>query len=159
MTSRIVTLFFVGLLMSLGADAQTQTTTSAPPIVEQVAAIYPEIEALYLDLHQHPELSMREQQTAAKLAERLKALGYQVTTGVGGAGIVTILKNGDGPTVMLRTDMDALPVEEKTGLPYASKATTKDSAGTTVSVMHACGHDVHIAFLQTRSTQATAGLD
>src|SRR5215813_11756156 len=145
MKSRIVTLFFVGLLMSLGADAQTQTTTSAPPIVEQVAAIYPEIESLYLDLHQHPELSMREQQTAAKLAERLKALGYQVTTGVGGAGIVAILKNGDGPTVMLRTDMDALPVEEKTGLPYASKATTKDSAGTTVSVMHACGHDVHMS--------------
>jgi amidohydrolase len=145
MTSRIVTLFFVGLLMSLGADAQTQTTTSAPPIVEQVAAIYPEIEALYLDLHQHPELSMREQKTAAKLAERLKALGYQVTTGVGGAGIVAILKNGDGPTVMLRTDMDALPVEEKTGLPYASKATAKDSAGTTVSVMHACGHDVHMS--------------
>lgn len=74
-----------------------------------------------------------------------ETLVYQVTTGVGGAGIVAILKNGDGPTVMLRTDMDALPVEEKTGLPYASKATTKDSAGTTVSVMHACGHDVHMS--------------
>src|SRR5262249_52118453 len=125
MTSRIVTLFFVGLLMSLGADAQTQTTISAAPFVEQVAAIYPEIDALYLDLHHHPELSLRDQQPSAKLAERLKAMGYQVTTGVGGAGIGAILKNGDGPTVMLRTDMDALPVEEKTGLPYASKATTK----------------------------------
>ena len=94
MTSRIVTLFFVGLLMALGTAAPSQTATSTVPSVEQVAAIYPEMDALYLDLHQHPELSMHEQQTGAKLAERLKALGYQVTTGVGRTGIVAILKNG-----------------------------------------------------------------
>ena len=88
---------------------------------------------------------MHEQQTGAKLAERLKALGYQVTTGVGRTGIVAILKNGDGPAVLLRTDMDALPVEEKTGLPYASKVTTTNSDGVTVPVMHACGHDVHMS--------------
>lgn len=145
MIGRIVTLSLVGSLMVPGAAAQTQTPTSTVPSVAQVAAIYPEIEALYLDLHQHPELSMQEQRTAAKLAERLKALGYQVTTGVGRTGIVAILRNGDGPTVMLRTDMDALPVEEKTGLPYASKVTATDSAGATVPVMHACGHDVHMA--------------
>src|SRR3989441_126085 len=144
MTSRIVTLFFVGLLMALGTAAPSQTATSTVPSVEQVAAIYPEIDALYLDLHRHPELSMHEQQTGAKLAERLKALGYQVTTGVGRTGIVAILKNGDGPTVLLRTDLDALPVEEKTGLPYASTVKTKSEAGQDVSVMHACGHDVHI---------------
>ncbi|PYS49129.1 MAG: amidohydrolase [Acidobacteria bacterium] len=143
MRNWIVTLFFGSLLIVVGAAAQTRPPTM--PSVEQVAAIYPEIEALYLDLHQHPELSMHEQQTAAKLAERLKALGYQVTTGVGSTGIVAILKNGDGPAVMLRTDMDALPVEEKTGLPYASKVTTTDTGGASVSVMHACGHDVHMS--------------
>jgi len=143
MRNWIVTLFFGSLLIVVGAAAQTRPPTM--PSVEQVAAIYPEIEPLYLDLHQHPELSMHEQQTAAKLAERLKALGYQVTTGVGSTGIVAILKNGDGPAVMLRTDMDALPVEEKTGLPYASKVTTTDTGGASVSVMHACGHDVHMS--------------
>ena len=96
MMSRIVTLLFVGLLMALGTAAPSQTATSTAPSVEQVAAIYPEIDALYLDLHQHPELSMHEQQTGAKLAERLKALGYQVTTGVGRTGIVAILKNEIG---------------------------------------------------------------
>ncbi len=145
MTSRIVTLLFVGLLTALGRAAQSQTATSTVPSVEQVAGIYPEIDALYLDLHQHPELSMHEQQTGAKLAERLKALGYQVNTGVGRTGIVAILKNGDGPAVLLRTDMDALPVEEKTGLPYASKVTATNSDGVTVPVMHACGHDVHMS--------------
>ena len=144
MTCRIVTLFLVGLLMAFGPAAQSQTDLG-DAFGEQIAAIYPEIDALYLDLHQHPELSMHEQQTAAKLAERLKPLGYQVTTGVGRTGIVAVLKNGDGPTVLLRTDMDALPVEEKTGLPYASKVTTRNSDGATVSVMHACGHDVHMS--------------
>src|SRR5439155_14828727 len=143
MRNWIVTLFFGSLLIVVGAAAQTRPPTM--PSVEQVAAIYPEIEALYLDLHQHPELSMHEQQTAAKLAERLKALGYQVTTGVSSTGIVTLLKIRDGPAVTLRTDMDALPVEEKTGLPYASHGTTTNTGGASVSVMHACGHDVHMS--------------
>jgi amidohydrolase len=107
-------------------------------------AIYPDLDHLYLDLHQSPELSGHEEQTAAKMASRLGALGFEVTTGVGGHGVVGLLRNGKGPTVMLRADMDALPMEEKTGLPYASKVTSKNDAGETVSVMHACGHDIHM---------------
>src|SRR5437762_119906 len=107
--------------------------------------IYPKLDALYIELHKSPELSMREQKTAVRLAGELKALGYQVTTGVGGTGIVGVLKNGAGPTVLLRTELDALPIEEKTGLPYSSHVTATDPSGKTVPVMHACGHDVHIA--------------
>lgn len=110
-------------------------------------ALYPEIEALYIDLHQHPELSWQEEQTATKVAARLKPLGYEVTTGIGGTGVVGLLRNGSGPTVMLRADMDALPLEEKTGLPYASTVTATDASGALVPVMHACGHDVHTACL------------
>jgi amidohydrolase len=103
------------------------------------------VQTLYLDLHQHPELSLHEVNTAAKLAARLGELGYDVTEKVGGTGVVGILRNGAGPTVMLRTELDALPVEEKTGLPYASTVHAKDDAGHDVPVMHACGHDVHMA--------------
>src|SRR5690349_15012290 len=119
----------------------------APSPSPQLEAIYPEVRALYLDLHQNPELSSHETQTAAKLAGRLRDVGYQVTEHVGGTGVVAILKNGGGPTVMLRTELDALPVEEKTGLAYASKVRAKDDAGRDVGVMHACGHDVHMASL------------
>jgi amidohydrolase len=112
---------------------------------KEVDAAYPDAHALYLDLHQNPELSAHEVQTAAKLAERLRGLGYEVTEHVGGTGVVAILKNGVGPTVMLRTELDALPVEEKTGLAYASKVRAKDNAGHDVAVMHACGHDLHMA--------------
>src|SRR3954451_10151525 len=96
------------------------------------------LEGLYRDVHAHPELSLREQRTAEKAAERLTAAGYDVTTGVGGTGVVGLLANGDGPTVMVRADMDALPVKEATGLPYASTAD---------GVMHACGHDMHVTWL------------
>src|SRR5256886_7856614 len=130
----------LGLLATLVASAWAQT-----PTTKEVEAAYPEAHALYLDIHQHPELSAHETQTAAKLAGRLRALGYDVTEHVGGTGIVAILKNGVGPTVLLRTELDALPVEEKTGLPYASKVHTKDDAGHDVPVMHACGHDLHMA--------------
>jgi amidohydrolase len=115
------------------------------PSSKEVEAAYPEAHALYLDIHQNPELSSHEVQTATKLAARLRGLGYEVTEHVGGTGIVAILKNGAGPTVMLRTELDALPVEEKTGLAYASKVHTKDDAGQDVPVMHACGHDLHMA--------------
>jgi hippurate hydrolase len=114
------------------------------PVLVPLDAIYPDLERLYLDLHQNPELSFHEEKTAAKMADRLRALGFEVTTGIAKTGVVGILRNGKGPTVMLRTDLDALPVEEKTGLPYASKVTTTDDAGETVHVMHACGHDVHM---------------
>jgi amidohydrolase len=133
------------MLMAAGAAGQTKPAAWMAPSAEQVNAIYPEVEAFYLDLHRNPELSLHEQQTAAKLAARMKPLGYEVTTGVGGTGVVAVLRNGQGPTVLLRTDMDALPVEEKTGLPYASQVVVKSDSGATVPVMHACGHDVHMA--------------
>jgi hippurate hydrolase len=114
---------------------------------EVVGLSHDELEALYRDLHEHPELSGNETRTAALLAERLRALGLEVTTGVGGAGVVGVLENGAGPTVMLRSELDALPVEEKTGLPYASQATGTIPSGETVRVMHACGHDVHMTSL------------
>ena len=145
MKHRFVGLLASFVLMAAGAAAQTKPAAWAAPSAEQVNAIYPEVEAFYLDLHRNPELSLHEQQTAAKLAARMKALGYEVTTGVGGTGVVAILRNGQGPTVLLRTDMDALPVEEKTGLPYASQVVVKNDSGATVPVMHACGHDVHMA--------------
>lgn len=107
--------------------------------------IYPKLDALYLELHRNPELSMRETRTEARLAAELKALGYQVTTGVGGTGVVGVLKNGTGPTVLLRTELDALPIEENTGLAYASKVKTVDQHGKTQPAMHACGHDIHMA--------------
>jgi hippurate hydrolase len=110
-----------------------------------VDAVYAQSEALYLDLHRHPELSLHEQQTAAKLAAVLRALGYEVSEGVGHTGVVGVLKNGAGPVVMLRTELDALPVEEKTGLSYASTVRTMDDHGNEVAVMHACGHDAHMA--------------
>ena len=128
------------LLLIASAHAQPATAVST-----EVDAVYPKSEALYLDLHRHPELSGHETQTAAKLAAELRTLGFAVTTGVGGTGVVGILKNGDGPVVMLRTELDALPVEEKTGLPYASTVRTKDDRGADVGVMHACGHDIHMA--------------
>jgi amidohydrolase len=130
------------LLLSLTVYACAQAPSS-----KEVEAVYPAAHDLYIDLHQHPELSSHETQTAAKLAARLRSLGYEVTEGVGGTGVVAILKNGAGPTVMLRTELDALPVEEKTGLPYASKVHTKDDSGRDVPVMHACGHDLHMASL------------
>ena len=102
---------------------------------------------VYVDLHRHPELSLQEVRTAAIVAERLTRAGYEVTTGVGGTGVVAVLRNGDGPTVALRADMDALPVREQTGLPYASEAVGKDKHGRTVDVMHACGHDAHTTCL------------
>jgi amidohydrolase len=133
----------VFLLLALPASGFAQT----PAASREVDAVYPDAHALYLDLHQNPELSSHETQTAAKLASRLRSLGYEVTEHVGGTGVVAILKNGAGPSVMLRTELDALPVEEKTGLPYASKVHAKDDAGHEVPVMHACGHDVHMASL------------
>jgi len=107
----------------------------------------PDLEDLYKDIHSHPELSMQEKRTAALAAERLRAAGFEVTTGVGITGVVGVLRNGDGPTVMLRADMDALPVEEATDLPYASKATATDREGNVVPVSHMCGHDMHVTWL------------
>jgi amidohydrolase len=134
-------LFFTFSLASLAAD--NAKSWSASP--SQIDGVYPQVEALYLDLHRNPELSYHEEKTAAKIADQLRKLGYDVTTGVGGNGVVGIFKNGAGPVVMLRAELDALPVPEKTGLPYASHVTTHDDRGVEVPVMHACGHDLHMA--------------
>jgi hippurate hydrolase len=138
--------FLVFTLLLTSASAQTATHS------KEVDLVYPDAHALYLAIHQNPELSSHETQTAAKLAAKLRSLGYDVTEHVGGTGIVAILKNGAGPTVMLRTELDALPVEEKTGLPYASQVHTKNDAGQDVPVMHACGHDLHMASIYGTAT-------
>jgi amidohydrolase len=123
----------------------TAVACAQAPSSKELDSVYPDAHALYLDLHQNPELSAHETQTATKLAARWRSSGYEVTERVGGTGVVAILKNGPGPTIMLRTELDALPVEEKTGLPYASKVRATDDAGRDVPVMHACGHDLHMA--------------
>jgi hippurate hydrolase len=129
--------------------AMAVLTASAQQIAlkSQVDAVYPEAKTLYVDLHEHPELSSHEERTAALLAGKWRALGFEVTEHVGGTGIVGILKNGAGPIVMLRTELDALPVEEQTGLSFASKVHAKDDSGRDVPVMHACGHDLHMSAL------------
>jgi hippurate hydrolase len=113
-------------------------------IKQRIAADYDRLEALYKHLHTNPELSLQEARTAARLARELKEIGFDVAEKVGGHGIVGVLKNGDGPTVMVRTDMDALPVVEHTDLPYASKVRVRDKNENEVGVMHACGHDMHM---------------
>lgn len=114
------------------------------PVLAPLDVLYADLDALYVDLHRTPELSLHEEKTAAKMAARLRTLGFEVTERVGGWGVVGVLRNGKGPTVLVRTDMDALPIREQTGLPYASTVTVKNDAGETVPVMHACGHDVHM---------------
>jgi amidohydrolase len=136
-------LFLAGLLAAAAGAANAASLPA--PFADQLNANYPTIETLYQDLHRNPELGFDEHKTSAKLAELAKKLGFEVTTGVGGTGVVAILKNGPGPTVMLRTEMDALPVQEKTGLAFASKATGKNAAGASTPVMHACGHDLHMS--------------
>jgi hippurate hydrolase len=106
-----------------------------------------DLQALYKDLHAHPELAFAEHRTAGKAAERLDAAGFAVTTGIGGTGVAGVLRNGDGPAVMLRADMDALPLREETGLDYASDVVATDARGERTHVMHACGHDMHVTWL------------
>ncbi len=130
-----------GLLIFLGtALAQPYRGALDAAVNAETASL----DALYKHLHQSPELSYHEKETAARIARELAEAGFEVTAGVGGTGVVGVLKNGPGPTVLVRTDLDALPVEEKTGLDYASKVRTRDDAGKEVAVMHACGHDMHM---------------
>ena len=118
----------------------------AQKVLANLGTLLPDLESVYKDIHSHPELSMQEKRTAGIAADRLRAAGYEVTTGVGKTGVVGVLRNGDGPTIMLRADMDALPVREATGLPYASNLTAEQN-GKSVPVMHACGHDMHVTWL------------
>lgn len=138
-------------LFHTAASALALAITASPALAEAPAtraAIEAEYDnylaPLFLDFHANPELSFMENRTAAKMAAELKAAGLEVTTGVGKTGVVGMLRNGDGPLIMLRADMDGLPVEEKSGLAYASKATQMGDDGKEYPVMHACGHDVHI---------------
>jgi amidohydrolase len=124
-------------------------TPSSPcsSMLGDLRGLVPALEKLYTDVHAHPELSMQETRTAGLAAGHLRTAGYEVTSDIGKTGVVGLLRNGEGPTVMLRADMDALPVAEATGAPYASTATAVDSEGKTVPVMHACGHDMHVTWL------------
>jgi amidohydrolase len=133
----------IGLLCSCLAAAQNsqQLCEKAKPVLEKEV---PELLSLYKYLHTHPELSFQEAETSARVAEELTKTGFKVTTHVGGYGVVALFNNGAGKTVLVRTDMDALPVKEQTGLPYASKVLTKDTQGKEVPVMHACGHDLNM---------------
>ncbi len=140
-------LTFAGVLLSItragsgGAEPPPGPGPASPALAEGLLA---DLEDLYRDLHARPELSLKEERTSGKMAARLRALGFEVTERVGGWGVVGVLRNGEGPVVMLRTDLDALPVEEKTGLPYASRERSPVPGGESVPVMHACGHDVHM---------------
>jgi metal-dependent amidase/aminoacylase/carboxypeptidase family protein len=130
-----------------GNEPMNAETNSSDRTLSPLASLLPDLETLYTDIHAHPELSMQETRTSRLAADRLRAAGYEVTTGIGRTGVVGLLRSGDGPTVMLRADMDALPVEEATGLPYASQVKAADREGKTVPVMHACGHDMHVTWL------------
>ena len=132
---RLRAFLFAVLLASL-----TAVCANPPVSPADFDQLYPNLEKLYVDLHQAPELSLHEEKTSARLVSEIRALGYEVTPGVGGYGVVAILRNGTGPNVLLRTDTDALPVEEKTGLPFASRVYTAEGT----PVMHACGHDLHM---------------
>jgi len=128
-------------------------------MLDSIPALIADLEGLYEDLHAHPELSFAEHRTATILADRLQALGYEVTRGIGGTGVVATLSNGEGPTVLLRADIDALPVREATGLAYASSATAVNDDGESVPVAHACGHDMHATWLVGAATAFASHLD
>lgn len=138
----------LSVFLSAFAATAFSATTMATDLNQRVNALYDDqLGDLFVWFHQNPELSFMEQKTSARIATELANLGYEVNAGIAGTGIVALLKNGDGPLVMLRADMDGLPVQEKSGLDYASKAKQIDWEGNEVSVMHACGHDVHVTSL------------
>ena len=138
----------ITLFVSLTAGSFARAADQTPAQIADQEL--PSLLTIYKDVHSHPELSTQEEQTSALVAKELKAAGCEVTDHIGkyqdpqqkGYGVVGVMKNGDGPVVLVRTDMDALPVQEETGLPYASKVTAKNEKGDEVHVMHACGHDI-----------------
>src|SRR6202171_1013904 len=137
----------------------TTAANSSDPALRNLDALLPDLAELYKDVHSHPELSMQETRTAGLAADRLRKAGYEVTTGVGKTGVVGLLRHGEGPTVMLRADMDALPVPENTGISYASKVTATDAEGIIVPVGHMCGHDMHVAWLVGAATLLSQARD
>lgn len=153
MTSRFSIKLAIALALCLSGVANAQK----PDLQKAIAQNYQtQLRALFEHFHQHPELSFLEKDTSARLAKELRAIGFEVNEAVGGHGIVAILRNGPGPLVMLRADMDGLPVQEKSGLSYASKAQQKDPDGKMQYVMHACGHDVHMTSLVGTAVQMMA---
>lgn len=132
------------IALVLAAFAGTPAAAQTDPIRAQVTAELPALMTIYRDLHQNPELSFKEVRSAKIMADAARKAGFEVTEGVGKTGVVAVLRNGPGPVVLVRADMDALPVEEQTGLPYASKARGVSTAGVESGVMHACGHDTHM---------------
>ncbi len=136
------------LCTALACAAPLGAAPAVPaPVEARIADDYPSLQAFYVDLHLHPELSLQEERTSAKVAGELRAAGFEVTERFGGTGVVAVLRNGPGPTLLIRSDMDALPVKEETGLAYASTVTAANLSGTVVPVMHACGHDIHMTVL------------
>jgi hippurate hydrolase len=141
---------WVAIGVARAHESNTQTAVGPATIDDikaKLDAEYKSLDALYKHFHQHPELSLEEKETAARLAAELRAARLEVTEKVGGHGVVAVLRNGDGPTIMVRADMDALPIIENTGLPYASRVRAKDKYGRDVGVMHACGHDLNMTCL------------
>ena len=136
--------FALGSTVALPAHAELDVVSLKQSIETSFESEYPKLDALYKDIHAHPELAFQEEKTAAKLAAEMRAIGFVVTEKVGRTGLVALYKNGDGPTIMVRTDLDALPMEEKTGLPYASRDKTIWQERETF-VTHSCGHDIHMA--------------
>src|SRR6478609_7141989 len=128
----------------LPARAEIDVARLKTAIEVLVEGGYPKLDALYKDIHAHPEIAFQEEKTAAKLAAEMRAIGFEVTEKIGKTGLVALYKNGDGPTIMVRTELDALPMEEKTGLPYASRDKTIWQ-GRETFVTHSCGHDIHMA--------------
>jgi hippurate hydrolase len=135
-------LILISIITMIAVSGQSQTPLQQ--IESYTAKNYSTLETLYKKLHQYPELSLQEKNTAAIMAQELKQLGFAVIENIGGYSLAGVLRNGNGPTVLIRTDMDALPLKETTGLPYASEQMGVNAAGQTVSVMHACGHDIHM---------------
>lgn len=154
--SALLTLF-AALAFTAPLHAADGTTPSV--VAQKLASDYPSLLALYTDLHLHPELSLMEEKTAAKLAAELRSIGFEVTEKFGGTGIVGVLKNGVGPTLLVRTDLDGLPVLEETGLAYASKDRVTDLSGKDVPVMQACGHDLHMTIFTGTARQLAAHRD
>src|ERR1700716_92369 len=136
--------FALGSMVALPVHAELDVVSLKQSIETSFESGYPKLDALYKDIHAHPELAFQEEKTAAKLAAEMRGLGFEVTEKVGKTGLVAIYKNGDGPTIMVRTELDALPMEEKTGLAYASHDKTTWN-GQDTFVAHSCGHDIHMA--------------
>src|SRR5580700_2116998 len=136
--------FTLSSMVALPAHAELDVASLKQSIETSFESEYPKLDALYKDIHAHPEIAFQEEKTAAKLAAEMRAIGFDVTEKVGKTGLVALYKNGDGPTIMVRTELDALPMEEKTGLPYASRDKTIWQ-GQETFVDHSCGHDIHMA--------------